>query len=177
MDHQLWRGNDRTLAIQAGLRLALGKADAESALPQAYQPSLGTTDVLVGVRYGSPTWQGGIGYQKAGGRNDNPLTRVQRAEDALVWVEYGREFTLGRGTLKALYLQPMGKASVRVPGGFGEVSTSDQAQLNLVPIFAIPTGGTGVVHLSVALPLLARDTNVDGLKRATTLSMGYQTRF
>jgi hypothetical protein len=177
VDHQVWQGNSRSLAIQAGLRVALGKADAEATLPQAYQPSLGTTDVLAGVRYGSPTWQGGIGYQRAGGRNDNPLTRLQRADELLVWGERGWDFSLGRGALKALYLQPLGKASIRLADGFAEVSRSDQPQLNLVPSLEIPTGTAGFIHLSVALPLLPRDTNVDGLKRAMTVSLGFRMMF
>lgn len=180
VDHQVWAGGAGVLAVQAGARVPLGRADARADLPQAYQPSLGTTDVLAGLRFEATAWGAGLGYQRAGGRSENPLTRLQRADELLLWGQYGRSWGDLRGSLMALFLKPLGKASVQVPDSgparFEDLLHSDQPQLNLVPSLTVPLV-KGALELSAAVPLLKRDTNVDGLKRALTVSMGYSLTF
>ncbi|MDP2876219.1 MAG: hypothetical protein Q8O00_08550 [Holophaga sp.] len=181
LDQPLWKSGDLRLAGQIGLRLGTGKSDTKPLLDQRYQPGLGTTDLLLGLRVSiGQSLEMGVGFQKSGGRNDNPITRLERGDDFLLWAEYRREFGSLRAGVKALALKPLGRATVAnsaQPGQFQEVPNSDQPQLNVVPFAEMPLTEAVALQVSAALPLLKRDTNVDGLKRSLSVSLGISYRF
>lgn len=181
LDQPFWKGATVQVAAQVGVRLGTGESDAAPLLDQRYQPGLGTTDLLLGFRAShGKNVEGGVGFQKAGSRNDNPLSRLRRADDLLVWAEYRRSFGTLNAGLKALAIKPLSRASVAdsvQPGAFRDVPNSDQAQLNLLPFAELPLSNAFALRASAALPLLKRDTNVDGLKRSLTASLGVSYSF
>lgn len=62
--------------------------------------------------------------------------------------------------------------STAPPQPYRTLTGSDQTQINLVGRLAYPLGGSVEIQALVALPLLKRDINVDGLTRAFSASAG-----
>lgn len=181
LDQSLARGEGWSLAGQIGGRFATGDDARDPALPQAYQTGLGPADLILGLRGSWSAWQAGVAYQKAGGRNRNPLNRLKRGDDALAWVS--REVAWGGTalTFKTLVIQRLGLSSVRdlssSAEAFVDVPRSDRLQVNLEAALAQPIGSGLDLQIVAVAPLLSRPTNVDGLKRAWTASVGVSWSF
>jgi hypothetical protein len=181
VDQTFASGDTGTWAVQFGGRLATGKADQYPALPQAYQTGLGPSDLIVGVRGAWGTWQSGFAFQKAGSRNENPLTRLKRGNDALLWV--GHQLTLGETELsfKTLAIKRLSLSSVRDPRSislqFIDVPDSDRLQVNFEAGVSHPITQGLSLQMGAAIPFLKRPSNVDGLKRSWTASLGVAWAF
>lgn len=176
LDQRLAGGETWSLSGQLGARLATGKANGEPLLPQAYQTGLGPSDLLAGLRFSLDTWSLGVGYQKAGGRSEH-AQRLQRGDDALGWVQWRLPVDRFAFTLKALAIQRLEVSSIWEGGTFREVPDSKRLQVNLSAQAAWTLRpGTDLVA-DLAAPLLKRPQNVDGLKRANTLSVGLHWQF
>lgn len=175
----LLRGGTWALSVQAGSRVATGRADAEPALPQPYQTGLGPSDWIAGLRAHAGAWDAGLVYQKAGGRSANPLTRLKRGDDVLAWASRNLAWAGTRFTFKGLAIQRLAKSSVLAAGreGFVDVPDSDRLQVNLGLEVSRPL----TRHLAwtgrAEFPLLSRPSNVDGLKRAWSASAGVAWTF
>jgi len=164
------------LAGQIGFKLATGTADG-SGLPQAYQPGLGTNDLLIGAAYESGPWLFAAGYQLSGGRSDNALTRLKRGDDVMARAGYNTSIgDLGAG-IELLAIKRLHTSSVLAAGTntFVDVPGSDQFQMNLVPALSLPVSARVTLHGAAGIPLLKRDVNVDGLTRSLTLLIGIRT--
>ncbi|MCC6397189.1 MAG: hypothetical protein IT282_09230 [Bacteroidetes bacterium] len=166
------------LFAQVGTRVATGKSNVAN-LPQAYQPGLGTNDLLLGVSYETDPWTFAIGYQLSRGRSDNAVTRLKRGDDLLARVGFQTRIdTLAVG-LEVLGIKRLQRSSVldaRTPGNetFIEVPESDQFQINLLGTIRFPVSERITLRGSIAVPVLERKVNIDGLKRSLTLSAGVQ---
>lgn len=176
LDQQIVSGGAWSLSSQLGARLATGKANGEPLLPQSYQTGLGPPDLLAGLRFSLDTWALGVGYQKAGGRSEH-AQRLQRGDDALGWVHWRlplNQFAFG---LKALAIQRLQASSFSEDGAIREVPDSKRLQVNISAQVAWTLRpGTDLVA-DLTAPLLKRPQNVDGLKRANTLSAGFRWQF
>lgn len=67
------RKNGHTFGGFLGTRIATGKADLDEdgkPLPMVYQPTLGTTDVLIGMRWSYRGWNASLGYQQPIAQNN-----------------------------------------------------------------------------------------------------------
>ena len=174
-DQSLWNENNDRVAVQVGGKFATGNANA-AALPQAYQPGLGTNDLLSGVSYESEPWLFAIGYQLSRGRSNNAVTRLKRGDDLLLRIGYEFQFDdlLLRGEF--LSIKRLHNSSVLSAAGnaFGDVPRSDQFQINAVATLRIPLSDLLTLHNLVAVPLLDREINVDGLTRSFSLSAALQ---
>lgn len=175
LDWTFAAGTRGSWSAQAGTRLSTGRADGDPALPQKYQTGLGGTDAILGLRWSGASWMTGAAFQKAGTRNSNSLTRLQRGDDLLLWL--GREHTWNRTrlSLKALALQRLSKSSVRNPqpgAPYVDIPRSDRLQINLEATLTTPLALGWDLQLAAALPTQSRPTNDDGLKRAWTASVG-----
>ena len=162
------------LSLQIGAKLATGSSNSGN-LPQAYQTGLGTNDLIFGAAYETDPWLFALGYQFSRGRSDNAATLLKRGDDLLLRAGYRHEFEEFTATAEVLAINRLQLSSIVVPGSnvFVEVPGSDQFQVNVMGRIFYPLGSYSVQGL-VALPILNRKVNVDGLTRAFTLSVGIQ---
>lgn len=163
------------LSVQAGMKLASGRSNS-GGLPQAYQPGLGTHDVLMGAAFETGPWTFAAGYQFSRGRSDNSVTRLRRGDD--VMLRAGWQTPLGdvAAGLDVIAIKRLHLSSVLVPGTatFTDVPGSDQFQVNIVPAVSYPLTGGITLRAAAAVPLMKREVNVDGLTRSLTLQAGVQ---
>ncbi len=162
------------LSLQIGAKLATGSSNSGN-LPQAYQPGLGTNDLIFGAAYETEPWLFALGYQFSRDRSNNAATQLKRGDDLLLRAGYRHEFEEFTATAEVLAINRLQLSSVVVPGSnvFAEVPGSDQFQVNLMGRIFYPLGSFSV-HGLIAFPLLNRKVNVDGLTRAFTFSFGIQ---
>ena len=174
-----WEHRTGRFGVQLGGRFGMGDANAAPGLPMAYQPGLGSTDLIVGASAVHAAFSGGAAYQVAGARNNNELVRLQRGNQLVLWGNYrfGWEKTtvvpgitvINQFQESSVVDTTLGwPATVSVPG-------SDQLQINLGLRATHELSSTLVLEFFGAIPLRPRDVNVDGLKRALTLSVGLST--
>ena len=169
------------IQVQAGGRFTSGN-DSEKSLPQVYQSSLGSNDVLLGINASYNTWAGSIGYQIAGRRNNN-ITQLKRGDELFAKVgylyEFTKEFTL---TPSLIFIHQVGESSIAylsiqpMPLPFLNVTGSDQTQLNLSLNTRYELSKTTAVTAQFAMPFLKREINVDGLTRVVSFSVGFELR-
>ncbi|PLX31327.1 MAG: hypothetical protein C0600_05915 [Ignavibacteria bacterium] len=178
---EVWTGDEGMLSLQAGGKIATGTVN-EGGLPQAYQSGLGTNDILLGVSYETAPWNFAAGYLLSNGRSDNDIDRLERGDDLFARAGYRTSFDdIGAG-LEILVIKRLSESTVQDPGRPGEdrfitLPDSDQLQVNIVATSSIPMSDDLTLNLLAGMPLLARDVNVDGLKRALTLSAGMAFSF
>ena len=160
------------LSLQIGAKLATGPSNSGN-LPQAYQPGLGTNDLIFGAAYETEPLLFALGYQFSRGRSDNAVTQLKRGDDLLLRVGYRHEFEEFTATAEVLAIKRLQLSSVVVPGSnvFAEVPESGQFQVNLLGRVSYPLGSYSIQGL-VAFPILSRKVNVDGLTRSFTFSVG-----
>ena len=165
------------LSLQIGAKLATGPSNSGN-LPQAYQPGLGTNDLILGASYETDPWLFALGYQFSRDRSNNTATQLKRGDDLLLRAGYRHEFEEFTVTAEVLAINRLQLSSVVVPGSnvFAEVPESDQFQVNLLGRISYPVGSYSVQGL-VAFPILNRKVNIDGLTRSFTLSVGIQKEF
>ncbi len=177
LEQALPQGDWGRLSGQAGVRLPTGREDA-GGLPQRYQAGLGGTDLLLGVRWEAGAWDAGLGYQKAGRRSGNPVDPLERGDDLLLHV--GRRGRVGPFEVqgRTLAIRRLQTANVREPDGtLRSLPGSDRLQINLVGAVSLPLDARWSLESRMALPLLKRPDNTDGLKRAFTVELGASYRF
>lgn len=178
---KIWEGDDAMLSLQAGAKLGTGTVN-EGGLPQAYQSGLGTNDILLGFSYETAPWNFAAGYQVTNGRSENRIDRLERGDDLFARAGYRTSFSdIGAG-LEILVIKRLSESTVQDPDRPGEnvfitLPDSDQLQVNIVATSSIPVSDDLTLNLLAGMPLLARDVNVDGLKRALTLSAGMAFAF
>jgi len=177
VEQSLAEGTWGRLSGQLGARFATGEDDA-AALPQRYQLGLGSTDPLVGLRLDAPNWELGLGYQKAGARSANGLESLKRGDDLLLHVGARGPLGLLEANLKAVAIQRLGRSDLREPdGSIRTLPDSDRLQVNLMGGLSLPLDRGWSLESRLALPLLKRPNNTDGLKRALTVELGATYRF
>jgi len=163
--------------IDLGTRLATGTQNADS-LPQEYQTGLGSNDLMLGVSVVSDNINVGIGYQLNGGRAANEITRLKRGDDFIVrggYMHRGESFDFG-GELLAIkkleeqsildHVDSLGREI------FKNLPESDVFQLNALLKARWSIANAFALTGSLGFPLLERKVNVDGLKRAYTVTAG-----
>ncbi|MBI4418138.1 MAG: hypothetical protein HY563_05130 [Ignavibacteriales bacterium] len=174
--HNILTVGDGELRLQIGGKLALAEVN-DGGLPQAYQSGLGTNDILAGIQYRFSVWNAAIAYQIPFGRSDNNVTRLKRGDDLLLRLGYSHALeSMSVGAeifaIKRLQESSVLDTSTAPPQPYRTLTGSDQTQINLVGRLAYPLGGSVEIQALVALPLLKRDINVDGLTRAFSASAG-----
>lgn len=163
-----------TVQIQGGMKLATGVVNANS-LPQAYQSSLGTNDLLFGATYTYREITLAAAYQLTTGRSTNSITRLRRGDDLMLRAGYSKvidQFTVGGELLAIKRIQESSVLQSTQPETFVSVPNSNQLQLNVVARLTYMLNEQYNLSAEGAFALLKRETNVDGLKRAFTLSLG-----
>ena len=180
-NQRLYQEQTSLFTVHLGAKLSIGNANSGN-LPQAYQSTLGTNDFLLGVTYAYEMWNASVVYQISRGRSDNNATRLKRGDDILVRAGY--RFSAEQTTVvgELLAIKRLEESSIRNmastrPDEFINVPRSDQFQVNLQGRLIYQAFEQYGLHLLVALPLLKRDVNVDGLTRSFSLSIGMSHLF
>lgn len=170
----LFSDENSSFSASAGVKLATGE-DNKNNLPQSIQSGLGTNDILIGINYFYDQIGFGAGYQHSGGRNDN-LYRLKRGDDILLKASYQLSFDLLNILPQLLYIQPLGKASIidlSSPGeNFIEVDNTGKPQLNLLTELRYNAAPGFSLIGDFAVPFIKRESNIDGLTRAYSVSFG-----
>jgi hypothetical protein len=167
------------IRFDAGLRLATGAVNRQG-LPQAYQPGLGTNDLLVGVAVLGDRWNAGLGYQWSPGRSNNSVDRLQRGDDlslragALIAgapLDLAAELIaiqrIRRSVVRRLNTDPLLLARpIDV-----EVADTDRLQVNVLLRASVKISEELTLHPQAAMALLKRPVNLDGLTRSFSLNI------
>ena len=162
-----------------GIKLATGD-DIKDSLPQVYQSGLGTNDILLGINYVYNDFVVGAGYQISGGRN-NDTYQLEKGDDLLLRASYQFLFDKVSIMPQLLYIQPMSESSIldstSTEETYVDVEDSNQPQLNLLVAMEYKLNDNLALIGDFAIPFIKRKTNVDGLKRAITASLGMMFSF
>lgn len=159
-------------------------------MPMAYQTSLGTYDLALGVNVFYGKWQFGAGYLKAFGTNNNyfyydewpdnedaleyvEMSELRRGDDAMLRIN--RFFTTkkNRYNVSLLTLYRIRKDQVLQDGQSIALDHSDGLTLNLVLGYQKMLKNKDAITLSVAAPLITREVRVDGLTRTAVIMFTY----
>jgi len=180
-DQELFSASSALLTASIGMRLATGNENKEPALPQPYQPGLGSNDLILTLNFNFDKFGLGAGYQSAGGRNDKEGIKLKRSDNLLLKVSYHIPFDYLQISPQFLFIKPLSKSTILDLNSsvekFIDVDKSDQAQLNLFTEIQYYLNENYAVYSELALPLLKRDFNIDGLKRSYTASLGIRFIF
>jgi len=175
---------DSYLSVSAGMRLSTASENKEPVIQQ-YKSGLGTNDVLLGIEYTFSNLLIGAGYQIAGKPEDN-LFSVERGDDLLLRTGYNFEIDDFSIIPQLLFIKRLSKSKMYIFDNrpdvnsiliYSEVDGSDQSQLNLLVSAAYHVNENYSHFIEAAIPFLKRDVNVDGLKRAFTISTGLRFSF
>ena len=170
----------QNISFTFGGKFATGK-DNQDNLPQLYQSGLGSNDLLLGLNYTNKNVMIGFGYQVAGGRNKNSITRLERGDDFIARGSYTLEFDEFNLSPQLLIIKRIGKSTVldltSPDEKFIELKDSDQLQINFLVNADYSLNKNMKLTLEVAFPFLKREVNVDGLTRAFTAGIGIKHLF
>ena len=175
-ERTVWSTPTLEFRAQVGGKFATGVSNAND-LPQAYQPGLGSNDVLLGIAVSINEWNMSIGYQHPFGRSDNAITRLKRGSDVVLRAGYSTDIDAVGVSGELLAVKRLSESSVLVlPSGgseqFTDVPGSDQFQLNVLLTATYTVSADVSLGVQAAAPLLAREVNVDGLTRSFTVGIG-----
>lgn len=164
------------LSVLVGIRLATGDANASPDLPQAYQPGLGTNDIIFGLKYAAENYAISAGYQLVENTfTKNTLTPIRRGDD--FYLQFAYLFNLGDFEIKtdAQMIQRLAKTRLKNPDGTAiELEKTDQMQVNLGAEMNYGLNDTHSLVGGFAFPVLKRETNIDGLTRVLTIYAGWR---
>lgn len=179
---ELWSTDGFHWSANLGGRIALADVNAGH-LPQAYQSGLGTNDLLAGFACQNDRWNIALGYQLSRGRSANTTTRLRRGDDILFSIGYSDSLGALRATGELLAIKRLNNSSVvnllsasPLPS-YQDVPNSAQGQINLVARADYPLSQVVAARVAIAVPLLKREVNVDGLTRSLTLTAGVAYSF
>lgn len=175
-DQALLHIGEGNLGVQAGVKLSTGNVNSAD-LPQRYQSGLGSNDLLLGLSYTTPDWNGAIGYQAAGGRNTNNVDMLKRGDDVMVRLGYKTSWETTTPSIQVLAIKRLEKSSVRNAASSPsnahlDLPNSDSFQINIMGSLLVPVQKSLTLSFTAAVPLISREVNTDGLTRSLTLGTG-----
>lgn len=176
-NQKLFSDENSYLDASLGVKLATGD-DNKNNLPQLYQSGLGTNDFLFALNYTYDKLSFAAGYQLAGSRNNNALTRLKRGDDFLLRASYS--FLLDHFMImpQVLFIKRLAKSNVinllsAAPvETFLDVEKSDQTQINFLMTAQYSINENYSLMFDFAVPFIKREVNIDGLTRAFSASVG-----
>ena len=181
LTQNIYSHKKQNISFTLGGKIATGDEDQNN-LPQIYQSGLGTNDLLLGLNYTNRNVMLGIGYQVAGSRNENSITRLERGDDFIARGSYTFEFDEFNISPQLLLIKRIGKYSVLGLSSsseekFIDLEDSDQLQINFLVNANYSINKDISLVAEVAVPFLKRDVNVDGLTRAFSAGVGFRYLF
>jgi len=175
----VFHADESTVRVQGGVKLPTGAVNAGN-LSQTYQSGLGTTDFLFGGSFSFREITLAAAYQLTTGRSANNVTRLRRGDDVMVRAGYSAAVEQWSASGEVLAIKRIQESNVlqsTQPETFANVPNSNQLQVNLVVRLGYTLDDEYFINAEAAVALLKRDTNLDGLKRAFTVSVGAGYQF
>ena len=187
------------LTLTAGTKIPLMKADRAHdglPLPMDYQSSLGTFDLLGGIRYNPEKWQWALAVQIPLKQNDNaffsglydtlsPLHEIQttnafeRKADIMLHVsrtiELSDKVTITPGLLPIYHVAE--DEYTDIDGLQYAIEGSDGLTLNGTIFIDMNMGATGNLEFDLGFPFIVRDARPDGLTRGFVFGVSYSYAF
>lgn len=176
---------DASINFQVGGKFATGDANQGNSLngtslPLVYQSGMGTNDILVGATYNYRGFAVTLGGQFPLDRSKNTYSQLKRAPDVLLGLSYiipandklyitAEVLTIKRITESNAIFGATNNSSDDIGV---DIPDSDFLQMNIQASFNYLVSRNFGLNLSGAVPLLKRNTNLDGTKRAFTVSAG-----
>lgn len=170
------------LSAVAGIKIPTNDANKSlngNPLPMAYQTSLGTYDMIIGLGGYYKKWHFSAGYQHSFGRNENKFLHrddnpeyfnnyqesyhLKRADDIILRVE--RQFKLKKSTLAVGALPIYHLANDEIKEG-EEVPNSSGLTFNLNTKLDIAMKNDWKVNFMLAAPIIDKENRPDGLTRS-----------
>jgi hypothetical protein len=174
-NQDLLHKEDIKLEAVIGIKLSTGNA-SKNALPQSYQSGLGSNDLILALDLFIKDWGIGLGYQKAGGRNNNPLTRLKRGDDFLLRASYSIPLDKFTFIPQLVFIKQLSRSSIidltKPNELFFDLPNSDQSQLNFLTQIIYKFNTNYGLSIEAAFPFIKRKINVDGLTRTLSFSTG-----
>lgn len=185
--------------LTAGAKIPLMKADRAKdglPLPMDYQSSLGTLDLLAGIRYNPEKWQWALAVQVPLQQNDNaffsglydtlsPLHEIQttnafvRKADIMLHVSrtiaMSEKVTITPGLLPIYHVGE--DEYTDIDGIQYSIAGSDGLTLNGTIFVDVKMGATGNLEFDLGFPFIVRDARPDGLTRGFVFGAGYSYAF
>lgn len=163
--------------ISIGVKLSSGSADI-GGLPMSYQPGSGTNDLLIGFGKNFGLVNIYLGYQKPFDRSNNRITLIKRGDDIMLRAGITQPFNKGYFQAEILGIKRIQKSNVLVPNidpnapqVYINDDLSNEFQLNVLGKVGVQTSKNFRIEALAALPLLTRNSNIDGLKRAFSVAL------
>lgn len=189
----------KKFSLTGGVKIPLTKADKELdglALPMDYQSSLGTFDLLAGIKFNPEKWQLALAAQIPLSQNDNgffpelydptsPLYQIQatnafkRQADVLFHVsrtfDLTDKFILTPGLLPIYHVGE--DEYTDIDGIQHAIEGSDGLTLNVTLQAEARIGEKSGIEFSIGFPFIVREARPDGLTRSFVFGVGYSSRF
>lgn len=159
--------------MQLGGKFSTGDENGKKSAPMAFQTGLGTNDLLFGVLFAQKRWRVSAGYQLAQDKfNKNSLTPLKRGDDIYFKTSYNQKWVDAYFNFSVLLIKRLQKSIIKVNNVETEVSDSDPFQINLGVDAVYPLNKMFSLQGNMAMALIKRKNNVDGLTRALTAGAG-----
>lgn len=169
---------ESSLDIKLGGKFATGDANqgttpGNTSQPLVYQSGMGTNDILFGLTYNYMDFMATIGGQVPLDRSKNDFSQLKRGADLLLGLGYtfpaSEEFFV---TAEVITIKRLSQSNIILGGTEFDVPDSDFLQMNIQLSANYLVSRNVGLNFSGAVPLMKRETNVDGTKRAFTVSAG-----
>lgn len=145
----------------------------------AYQTSLGTYDIILGINSMYKNWNFGLGYQHSFGNNlnkfehryDNPANfnnynesyNLKRADDIMARIEYLVSINKTKIVFGAIPIYHLADDVIK---GSQKVANSSGLTLNLIGKSHIFIKNNWIMEMVLAAPIIDKESRPDGLTRS-----------
>ena len=174
----------QVLSLQGGLKAATSKISEEDF---RYTNGYGTNDVLLSVNYFHSFINAGVAAQIPVSSYNDDLYEFKRGPDLMLRLGYLRTINNLNIKLEVLGIKRLTKSEITYKTTSGtsstvlntpiEIADSDFLQINVGAGLLIDIDKNYSVDFGFAVPLLKRDDNSDGTKRAFTGQVGFVYKF
>jgi hypothetical protein len=162
--------------VSLGAKFSSGSAD-KNGLYQAYQPALGTNDLLIGVVKNAGLVNFAVAYQHPFDRSNNTYTKLKRGDDFMLRFGITQPFKKSFLQAEIIGIKRIQKSNILVfgsnPEQYVDVDNSNQFQVNLLGRFGCQTSENIRLELYGNYALLKRDDNSDGLSRLFSVAASF----
>jgi hypothetical protein len=166
------------ITLSAGVKIPSGKSDLGDSLVQSYQPGLGSIDLLFGLGYSLRSFYVAAGYQKTLGESRN-FTKFKKGDDLLFRAGWSQQFNKMNIKAEVLTIKRLNKSKMLlIPSPvplietITEIEDSDFLQVNILGQVTYNLRNDLKINGFAAFPLLQREENSDGTRRAFTIGAG-----
>ncbi|MBI5403352.1 MAG: hypothetical protein HY959_08105 [Ignavibacteriae bacterium] len=162
------------LEFSGGMKFASSKVGKNF----TYQNGYGTNDLLAGLNYSGSFYSLGVSGQIPIDSYSDDNLEFKRGPDLLIQAGYFRTIENIRINLDVLLIKRLKESEIKygnLPSSV--ISNSDFTQLNLIGGASFDLSKNIGMNISVGVPVLKRDENTDGTKRALSIRLGFGYMF